>query len=55
MNAPNWQYLDLRIGQGTWWSDGGLRAEDDQLDLDLRRGILLHRVFLVDGTGRRHR
>lgn len=55
VNAPNWLLLDLRIGEGGWWSSGGLRAEDDRLDLDLRRGLLVRRVLLADQSGRRLR
>lgn len=40
VNATNWLVLDLRIGDGPWWSDGGMAAASERRDLDLRRGIL---------------
>jgi beta-phosphoglucomutase family hydrolase len=55
VNVPNWLFLDLRIGQGAWWSNGGLRAEEEHVDLDLRRAVLLRRLLLVDDAGRRLR
>ena len=52
VNVPNWLLLDLRIEDGRWWSAGGLRAEDERTDLDLRRGLLVRRARLVDEHGR---
>lgn len=53
VNAPNWLALDLRVGDGAWWSEGGLRVEDEHTQLDLRRGQLLREVGLTDEQGRR--
>lgn len=55
VNAPNWLWLDLRIGDGGWWSAGALRAEDERTDLDLRRGLLVRQATLRDQDGRRLR
>ncbi|WP_344253225.1 glycosyl hydrolase family 65 protein [Pseudonocardia hydrocarbonoxydans] len=53
VNAPNWLLLDLRIGDGEWWSDGGLTARAERRELDLRRGLLTRHVQLTDQDGRR--
>ncbi|MEO5884425.1 MAG: beta-phosphoglucomutase family hydrolase [Candidatus Limnocylindrales bacterium] len=53
VNAPNWLVLDVRLGDGEWWSAGGLRRKAERRELDLRRGVLTRRTVLVDGTGRR--
>ncbi|HVT78629.1 MAG TPA: HAD family hydrolase, partial [Acidimicrobiales bacterium] len=53
VNAPNWLLLDLRIGDGPWWSTGGLHATSERRELDLRRGVLTRTAVLTDETGRR--
>lgn len=53
VNAPNWLPLDLRIEDGPWWAQGGLRPAEDRRELDLRRGLLTRRVELSDDCGRR--
>lgn len=53
VNAPNWLPLDLRIGHGRWWSDGGLAAGRERRALDLRRGLLTRYIQLTDPAGRR--
>ena len=55
VNVPNWLVLDLRVDDGTWWSDGGLSQDWEHRELDLRRGLLTRRVELRDGAGRRLR
>ncbi len=53
VNAPNWLSFDVRLGDGEWWSAGGLRTESERRELDLRRGVLTRRVVLVDHADRR--
>jgi len=53
VNAPNWLLLDLRVGDGPWWSAGGLAVADERRELDLRRGILTRTAVLTDPAGRR--
>ncbi|MDD7966149.1 glycosyl hydrolase family 65 protein [Actinomycetospora lemnae] len=52
VNVPNWLVLDLRIGDGPWWSEGGLTAAAERRELDLRRGVLEREVQLTDTAGR---
>ena len=52
VNAPNWLLFDLRIGDGPWWSAGGLRVTHERRDLDLRRGVLTRSAVLSDRAGR---
>ena len=52
VNVPNWLFLDLRVADGEWWSAGGLSCENERTDLDLRRGVLVRRLRLVDEAGR---
>ncbi|WP_051581776.1 HAD-IA family hydrolase [Pseudonocardia acaciae] len=52
VNAPNWLPFDLRVEDGRWWSEGGLRVEWDRRELDLRRGILTRTARLAAGDGR---
>ena len=53
VNAPNWLLFDLRLGDGQWWSAGGLTAAKERRELDLRTGLLTRRVLLSDASGRR--
>ncbi|MFZ2625693.1 MAG: HAD family hydrolase [Propionibacterium sp.] len=53
VNAPNWLVLDLRVGQGAWWSQGGLSMVAERRELDLRRGVLTRTATLADPQGRR--
>ena len=48
VNAPNWLHLDLRFSDGRWWSEGGLRASQERVELDLRRGVLIRTLVLTD-------
>jgi trehalose/maltose hydrolase-like predicted phosphorylase len=52
VNMPNWLVLDLRIGDGPWWSEGGLTAGLERRELDLRRGVFTREVQLSDTMGR---
>ncbi len=55
VNAPNWLVLDLRMGDGPWWSSGGLVLAHERRELDLRSGVLTRHVLLIDPAGRRLR
>ncbi len=37
VNIPDWLPLDLRIGDGAWWSEGGLSLRSERRTLDLKR------------------
>lgn len=52
VNAPNWLVLDLRIGDGPWWSENGLMITGERRELDLRRGMLTRTAVLTDPLGR---
>lgn len=53
VNAPNWLLFDLRIGDGSWWSAGGVRVGAERRELDLCRGVLTRTAELTDPAGRR--
>jgi beta-phosphoglucomutase family hydrolase len=55
VNAPNWLVFDLRVGDGEWWSTGGMQIASERRELDLRRGVLTRRAVLTDEAGRRLR
>lgn len=55
VNAPNWLCLDMRTGEGPWWSQGGLSVSEERRELDLRRGVLTRYGVLTDPAGRRLR
>jgi trehalose/maltose hydrolase-like predicted phosphorylase len=64
VNMPNWLPLSFRIGAtGGWFgdtdpsapSDRPFEIVDQQLELDLRCGVLTRRALVVDGSGRRIR
>ncbi|QSR30609.1 family 65 glycosyl hydrolase [Nocardioides sp. S5] len=55
VNAPNWLCLDIRPGEGSWWSQGGLSVSDERRELDLRRAVLTRHAVLTDPAGRRLR
>ncbi|MFD9123328.1 glycoside hydrolase family 65 protein [Kitasatospora sp. NPDC059571] len=50
VNCPNWLPLTFRAEGGAWWHGP---AEDEELVLDLRRGVLTRRGTAVDPDGRR--
>jgi len=52
VNAPNWLLLDLRVGDGQWWSVGGLVVQHERRELDLRAGMLTRAALLSDRAGR---
>lgn len=53
VNVPNWLVFDLQIGDGPWWSDGGLEVRGERRELNLRRGLLTRSTMLIDSRGRR--
>ncbi len=53
VNVPNWLPLDIRIGDGPWWSTGEIAASDERTELDLRRGVLTRRATLAGPEGER--
>jgi beta-phosphoglucomutase family hydrolase len=52
VNAPNWLPVDVRVGEGEWWSAGGLVEREERRELDLQRGVLTRSARLVDPLGR---
>ncbi|WP_206447735.1 beta-phosphoglucomutase family hydrolase [Agrococcus sp. KRD186] len=53
VNVPNWLPLDIRIGDGSWWSTGEIGLSDERSELDLRRGVLTRRATLAGQDGER--
>ncbi|WP_268235536.1 HAD-IA family hydrolase [Kocuria dechangensis] len=51
VNTPNWLPVDLRIGQGPWWSTGGLDTAGERRELDLRQGVLTRCLSLTGPEG----
>lgn len=47
VNIPNWLPVDVRIGDGPWWSTGEMEVSEDRSELDLRRGTLTRRATLT--------
>ena len=47
VNTPNWLPLDIRIGDGPWWSSGTIKTQDERRELDLRVGVSIRHVTLV--------
>jgi len=52
VNIPDWLPLDVRIGDGAWWSDGGLTLRSERRTLDLKRALLSREALLEDDAGR---
>ncbi|STX03526.1 Uncharacterized glycosyl hydrolase Rv2006/MT2062 [Kocuria rosea] len=53
VNVPNWLPVDIRIGEGPWWSSGEVDVSDERSELDLRRGVLTRRATLAGPAGER--
>jgi len=53
VNVPNWLPLDIRIGNGPWWSSGKVTTHDERRELDLRRGVSTRYATLVGRRGDR--
>ncbi|MEU9126901.1 glycosyl hydrolase family 65 protein [Kitasatospora sp. NPDC048540] len=52
INCPNWLPFTFRPEEGTWFTGP---AATEQLELDLRRGVLTRHALVVDDQGRRTR
>lgn len=52
VNVPNWLPVDIRLGNGPWWSTGEMDVLEDRSDLDLRRGLLTRRSTLTGPGGK---
>ena len=55
VNIPDWLPLDVRVGDGPWWSDGGLTLRSERRTLDLKRALLSREALLEDDAGRQLR
>lgn len=55
VNIPDWLHLDVRIGKGAWWSEGGLKLRRERRTLDLKAALLTREALLEDDAGRRLR
>lgn len=55
VNQPNWLVLQVRTPDGRWFIPDEATLEDHQLELDMRRGLLMRRLVWSDGDGRRTR
>lgn len=55
VNIPDWLPLDVRIGGGTWWSEGGLMLRSERRTLDLKRALLTREALVEDDAGRQLR
>lgn len=47
VNAPNWMPVDVRIGEGPWWSSGDIETREERRELDLRAGVSRRTVTLI--------
>ncbi|AOT03209.1 HAD family hydrolase [Arthrobacter sp. U41] len=52
VNIPDWLPLDLRIGEGAWWSEGGLSLRSERRTLDMKHAVLIREALLEDDAGR---
>jgi beta-phosphoglucomutase family hydrolase len=53
VNVPNWLPLDLRIGDGAWWSGGRVETIEERRELNLRSGTSTRDTTLVGPGGKR--
>ncbi|MDQ0094869.1 HAD-IA family hydrolase [Paeniglutamicibacter psychrophenolicus] len=53
VNVPNWLPVDIRLGNGPWWSGGETQVLGERSELDLRRGVLTRRATLAGPGGER--
>jgi beta-phosphoglucomutase family hydrolase len=53
VNAPDCLPLDLRVGGGPWWSEGGMAVVLEHRSLDLHRAVLERRLLLEAPGGQR--
>lgn len=52
VNIPDWLPLDVRVGDGAWWSGGGLTLRSERRTLDLKRALLSREALVADDAGR---
>ncbi|MGW5668516.1 glycoside hydrolase family 65 protein [Micromonospora sp. NPDC003776] len=55
VNLPNWLPLTFRPAGGEWYAPGRARVVHEHRMLDLRRGVYLRELVVVDPDGRRTR
>ncbi|MFB9836193.1 hypothetical protein [Actinoallomurus acaciae] len=55
VNLPNWLPLTFRADEEDWFEPGSYRIVDHRAALDLRRGLYLRDLTVVDPRGRRTR
>ncbi|MCT1366440.1 beta-phosphoglucomutase family hydrolase [uncultured Kocuria sp.] len=48
VNLPNFQFFDIRLRGGDWWSEGGMKPLDEITELDLRHGVLTRTCTLIE-------
>lgn len=48
VNLPNFQFFDVRLRGGDWWSEGGMKPVDEVTELDLRHGVLTRTCTLEE-------
>ncbi|MDN5616631.1 MAG: beta-phosphoglucomutase family hydrolase [Kocuria sp.] len=48
VNLPNFQFFDVRLRGGDWWSEGGMTPLDEVTELDLRHGVLTRTCLLEE-------
>lgn len=48
VNLPNFEVLDVRLRDGDWWSEGGLRILEETTELDMRHGVLSRSALLEE-------
>ncbi|MDF1479723.1 beta-phosphoglucomutase family hydrolase [Leifsonia sp. H3M29-4] len=53
VNVPNWLPLDIRVGNGPWWSSGRVTTHEERREVNLRSGISTRWVTLVGPRGKR--
>ena len=53
VNAPNWLPLDIRIGNGPWWSSGRVKTHEERREVNLRSGTSTRYATLAGSRGER--
>ena len=55
VNLPRWALCDVKVGDGRWWSEGGLEVVEENRTLSMATGVLTRTAVLVDDQDRRLR
>ncbi|GAA4283871.1 beta-phosphoglucomutase family hydrolase [Brevibacterium daeguense] len=55
VNLPRWAICDIRLADGEWWSEGGLRIVEENRTLSFASAVLTRTAVLVDSENRRLR